>query len=108
MTCTEDSEIWTDPGTIASRIERHLVEVRALKSPDRIESLHIENISNTYPVYRLGYREELERVKSDVLPFRNLRLLGRTGTFWYNNMDHSIRMALDMAKEITGETSPAG
>jgi UDP-galactopyranose mutase len=32
--------------------------------------------------------------------FENLKLLGRTGAYWYNNSDHSMKMALDMARHL--------
>jgi protoporphyrinogen oxidase len=108
VTCTEQSETWRDPDRFTGPIERHLAELDALRSPDRIEGLHVERIPNTYPVYRMGYREELDRVKGALAAFRNLRLLGRTGTFWYNNMDHSIRMAIDVAREIANHAGKAG
>ena len=35
-----------------------------------------------------------------VKPFANLKLLGRTGAYWYNNSDHSMKMSLHMAKHL--------
>ena len=32
---------------------------------------------------------------------KNLNLLGRTGGFWYNNMDHSIAQALKMSRKFS-------
>ena len=38
--------------------------------------------------------------------FGNLKLLGRTGAYWYNNSDHSMKMALHMAKSPVERRHP--
>jgi protoporphyrinogen oxidase len=100
VTCREGDARWQEPAAMQGRIEADLRRARAVSSADRINAIHIERIPNSYPVYRLGYREELSRVRAELGGFANLRLLGRCGTFWYNNMDHSIRAALDLAREL--------
>jgi len=65
-----------------------------------ILNIHTERVDNTYPLYELGYRQEKERFKEDVKGFTNVHLAGRTGLFWYNNMDNSIEQALQLADEI--------
>jgi len=103
VTCVEGDDIWERPDKLNDEVQRHLGKVRAIRSDDRIEGLYIERILNTYPVYKMGYREELARVKLDLSRFTNLKLLGRTGTFWYNNMDHSMKMAIDQVKQTEKE-----
>jgi protoporphyrinogen oxidase len=98
VTCREEDSRWQAPAALQGRIEADLRRVGAVASADGINAIHIERIPNSYPVYRLGYREELNRVRAELGVFANLRLLGRCGTFWYNNMDHSIRAALDLAR----------
>lgn len=51
-------------------------------------------VRETYPVYDRTYRERL----ASVAPPENLTLLGRCGSFWYNNMDHSISQALAFSR----------
>ena len=53
-----------------------------------------------YPVYHIGYREDVGKLKNYLARFRNLQLVGRNGTFRYNNMDHSIEMGLYSAWNI--------
>lgn len=55
-----------------------------------------------YPVYRIGYREHLDRVVSFVRRFSNLQAVGRYGMFKYNNADHSILTALLAVENIQG------
>jgi protoporphyrinogen oxidase len=55
-----------------------------------------------YPVYRIGYREHLDRVVAYVRSFSNLQAVGRYGMFKYNNADHSILTALLAVENIDG------
>jgi protoporphyrinogen oxidase len=100
VTCREGDSRWQEPAALQGRIEGELRRVGVVANADGINAIHIERIPNSYPVYRLGYHEELNRVRTELGVFANLRLLGRCGTFWYNNMDHSIRAALDLAREL--------
>ena len=63
----------------------------------------MEKIKNSYPIYELNYRDKLKNVFDALGSFNNLVLAGRTGCFWYNNMDHSIEQAIDIFNKITGE-----
>jgi UDP-galactopyranose mutase len=66
----------------------------------RVQAAHIERVENVYPIYTLDYLHRLERTMNRLAHIQNLVLLGRTGTFWYNNMDHSIRSGLECADDI--------
>ncbi|HUT03265.1 MAG TPA: NAD(P)-binding protein [bacterium] len=74
-----------------------------LCSRQSILDIHIERVDNTYPLYELGYIEEKQRFKEALKSFANVRLAGRTGLFWYNNMDNSIGQALQLADELAPE-----
>jgi hypothetical protein len=63
-------------------------------------AIHVERVPNTYPIYKLNYPEELARTLRTLSGYRNLLLAGRSGRFWYNNMDHSIGQGLTMADRI--------
>ena len=56
-----------------------------------------------YPSYVIGYEKPLEKVKEFVYSLENLQIIGRYGTFRYNNTDHSIETGLLAAKNILGE-----
>ena len=98
VTCTEDSPTWNDPSRFDCMIETFLLHARLLNSLDHVEDVHVERIRRTYPLYALNYprkRQAMFRWVHETFP--NLALLGRTGRFWYNNMDHSISAALEVA-----------
>jgi protoporphyrinogen oxidase len=100
VTCMEGDEVWQNPEQLIDTVINDLISVRLVGNTKDIENVHIEKILNTYPVYEIDYPGKLEKVMKAVAPYRQLKLLGRTGTFWYNNMDHSIRMAMDLVKDL--------
>lgn len=51
----------------------------------------------------IGYEKHLEKVKDFVYSLENLQIIGRYGTFRYNNTDHSIETGLLAAKNLLGE-----
>ena len=105
-TCCElcsinDDSTWQNPEALSDRVVDDLLRARLIRNKDEVHNVHIEKIRNSYPIYTIDYRKKLFQAMSDLGKYNNLLLLGRTGTFWYNNMDHSIRMALDLADVIT-------
>jgi protoporphyrinogen oxidase len=102
VTCNENDALWNDPNSIEPDIRRSLRQVGLIQSETAINDLSIERIENAYPIYDLGYRDRLLGNLAELNRFKNLRLLGRTGTFWYNNMDHYIEAALKVSRELTG------
>ena len=51
----------------------------------------------------IGYDKPLALIKSYIDQLDNLQIIGRYGTFRYNNTDHSIETGLLAAKNILGE-----
>ena len=52
-------------------------------------------------MYELNYLEEKNKFFSYMENFKNIKLIGRGGLFWYNNMDECIAQALEVAEEIS-------
>lgn len=57
---------------------------------------------DTYPIYKIGYRAPLEIIFEYIKSIKNLQIVGRGGTFRYNNMDHSIVTGLYAARNVLG------
>ncbi|MBW2981161.1 FAD-dependent oxidoreductase [Candidatus Woesearchaeota archaeon] len=91
----KDKNIWENPKSIIGRVISDLEKVKMCKKED-IGNIHIERITNTYPIYELNYKKELEEIKKKLSGFKNLICSGRTGAFYYNNMDNSIDMGLKL------------
>ncbi|MCD4700749.1 MAG: hypothetical protein K8S24_02725 [Candidatus Aegiribacteria sp.] len=78
-----------DIESLKARLIDELERVEALSASD-ILFMDWQVVPATYPLYDLEYRKRLSAL---VLP-EGLDLTGRCGSFWYNNMDHSIGEAL--------------
>lgn len=63
-----------------------------------VANVHRQFIPHAYPLYELHYPKHLARVQSELEAFPGLILAGRTGKFWYNNMDDSIEDSLNLAE----------
>ena len=74
-------------------IERHeVIDAFAIRS------------KNAYPRYTLDYAEQVGVIKRHLRSFDNLAIVGRGGTFRYNNTDHAIETGLIAAGRLLGET----
>jgi len=90
------SEHRNSPESLQTRLLGELESVKALNPPD-IVFIDWKIIPETYPLYDLDYRTRFSNLE---LP-EGLELTGRCGSFWYNNMDHSIGEALAISSGKT-------
>jgi protoporphyrinogen oxidase len=100
LTCREGDERWQNPQRYLEPIASDLVRTQTIDVAGDITGVHIERMSNTYPVYKLDYLQQLSANLKALGRFSNLLPAGRCGRFWYNNMDHSIGQGLTMADKI--------
>lgn len=100
ISCRENDENWNKPENLTNRIKADLRKVGFIEIDKDIVSIHIERIPNAYPIYKLDYRKQFVEAKIKLQGFSNLILAGRSGLFWYNNMDDCIENGLDIAKNI--------
>ena len=100
VTSQEDSELWNNPESFVPKIKEDLLKTQIVEKNSDILSVHIEKIPNAYPIYRLNYRDELRKTMGHLAAFKNFIPAGRTGLFWYNNMDDCIANGLDVAQII--------
>ncbi|MGA2587003.1 MAG: FAD-dependent oxidoreductase [Candidatus Aminicenantales bacterium] len=104
VTCTEDSKTWNDPHRFDCVIESFLLHAGLMKSLDQVDDVYVEHIRRTYPLYALNYPRKLGAMFKWVNEsWPNLALIGRTGRFWYNNMDHSIAASLQVADRFLAD-----
>ncbi|MBQ7503220.1 FAD-dependent oxidoreductase [bacterium] len=93
ITCQYQDEMWNDPDSLFPRILKELKAIRAISEDAKAEGFKMERIREAYPIYRIDYGPRLDKFESEASAFENLAFIGRTGRFWYNNMDHSIENA---------------
>lgn len=100
--CFEDDETWSQSDSeLIDLAKAELIHLGLVKSREISSGLVVRQ-KDAYPVYQIGYQENLERVIEYVKTIKNLQIIGRGGTFRYNNMDHSVLMGLMAARNIMG------
>jgi protoporphyrinogen oxidase len=100
VTCFEGDDVWRDPERLIPEIQADLVRLKLVRSAQDYQRVHLERVRDTYPIYDLRYKESFAAAARLAKPHGNLRLLGRTGAYWYNNSDHSMKMSLALARHV--------
>jgi protoporphyrinogen oxidase len=104
LACQEGDELWTmnDTDIVNKTAENYINEFHYFEKENIVGS-YVHRVPKEYPVYDLGYKEKVETIKAYLKQFSNLQIIGRNGTFKYNNSDHSIQMGLYAARNIMGQ-----
>ncbi|MGC9203308.1 MAG: FAD-dependent oxidoreductase [Thermoproteota archaeon] len=93
VTGFENDKNWKDK-YLGEKVVEQLVDFNIVKRSQEPEVLAIEKYAYAYPVYTVDYKKKLERVLSKVNSFKNLKIIGRTGSFSYLNMWECLRWAV--------------
>ena len=102
--CFEGDAIWNMPDDQLSELtQRRLIDNLGFITDQDVIGYDIVRVKKAYPMYELGYKQYLNKILEYLSQFKNLQIIGRNGTFRYNNMDHSIEMGLMAAKKLLGE-----
>ncbi len=98
--CRDNDEKWKAPEKLIDSIIQDFIKTKLVTDIKNIGNIHIEKIKEAYPLYELNYENNLKKVKECLSKIKNLRLAGRSGEFWYNNMDESIKKAFMIVETI--------
>ncbi|MBF0331642.1 MAG: FAD-dependent oxidoreductase [Candidatus Omnitrophica bacterium] len=92
---------FSNPEKYIALVISELVNMGFITDKRFIEAVHAVPVKDTYPIYHHHYKNDFEQVKAGIKKFsKRIHLLGRCGAFWYNNSDHSIRSAMEMAGQL--------
>jgi len=100
LVCYEHDFIWKEAETLLNSIIQNLIHAKIIRNFNSITEVHFERVRNTYPIYKIDYISHLQEYTNKIKAFSNLLACGRTGGFWYNNMDHSIRAGIDIVNML--------
>ncbi|MEI8176900.1 MAG: FAD-dependent oxidoreductase, partial [Candidatus Omnitrophota bacterium] len=98
--CWEGDELWKKDATGLLALALPTLTEIGFIAPGEIIDTYVHREPSAYPVYGLGYQEHLTAVKKYLAQFKNLQLIGRSGRFRYNNMDHAIETGILAARNI--------
>jgi protoporphyrinogen oxidase len=101
-------ESWHDPDSKGWRaadeqhIQRAIEDLHQTKlaTGAPITAAHVVRIPFCYPVYKLGYKNYLGVLRDYLQTMPRLQVIGRYGSFKYNNQDHSLLMGILAAENI--------
>ncbi|MFH1468751.1 MAG: FAD-dependent oxidoreductase [Pseudomonadota bacterium] len=108
VTCQAGDERWRHGERLTDWVVDDLVRVDLIPDRDRVHDVRLERVREAYPIYHRRYPEDLEKAQVAFARFENLRMAGRTGTFWYNNMDHCIEAVFELVKGLLRDAGRAG
>jgi len=104
--CFDGDPMWQD--SEVNLVQKAIQEVAAvgLVSEDLVVEGRMIRIPKCYPVYERGYQQPLKLVTDYLDTISGLILIGRYGSFKYNNQDHSILMGILAAEAVADNRKP--
>jgi protoporphyrinogen oxidase len=101
--CEVGDEIWSlSDDEVGERCVRDITEKLKFIDKDEVEGWQVVRTRHAYPVYDLGYAEKIAKIKDYLATMDGMNIVGRGGTFRYNNADHSIEMGLLLGRRLLG------
>jgi protoporphyrinogen oxidase len=97
----DTDKIWNETDEYLQNLAKEEVKkIKLVPQEAEITNAYVLKVPKCYPVYETGYQEHLDVVTKFLDAIKNLKLIGRYGSFKYNNQDHSILMGILAAREI--------
>ncbi len=98
----DDEALWQMPESdLIALATREIQETGLLGHPAApVLNGHVLRVPKSYPIYKAGYKNELHLIQPYLDTIKGLHVIGRYGSFKYNNQDHSILMGLLAADNI--------
>ena len=102
--CSKEDEIWAlSDEQLGARVVSDLADRLGFIDPSEVVDVCVIRTVYAYPVYDLEYRGKVDKIYGFVNQHEGLHMVGRGGTFRYNNADHSIEMGQLLGKRMLGE-----
>lgn len=102
----DDDELWKlDDKELNKVCIQDLISCGFISKSSEIESFKVVRIPKCYPIYVGNYKKEMEKIRSELSKIEGLQLIGRYGSFKYNNQDHSILMGHLAAENIVSRSN---
>jgi protoporphyrinogen oxidase len=91
-----------DDDAVASLCVADLADKLRFVNRSEVEGWTVVRTRHAYPIYDLEYADKLATIRKFLAGFRGVHIVGRGGTFRYNNADHSIEMGLLLGRRLLG------
>jgi len=101
--CSRGDSLWQmSDEQILRRCVSDLANKLGFIREEECEDGLVVRTTHAYPVYDIGYAARIDTIMGFLRQFEGLHVVGRGGTFRYNNADHSIEMGLLLGRRILG------
>lgn len=101
--CTVGDEVWETPDDVlVGRVVDDLADRLGFVERGDLIGSRVVRTRFAYPVYDLEYAGKLRVIADFLAEYEGLHVVGRGGTFRYNNADHSIEMGLLLGRALLG------
>jgi protoporphyrinogen oxidase len=98
--CYDYDDIWKmDHEDLVALATKEIYQTTLIPQGTVIDG-KVVRVPKCYPVYATGYRSNLSPLESYLSTLQGLSVIGRYGSFKYNNQDHSILMGMLAAENI--------
>jgi protoporphyrinogen oxidase len=102
--CDQGDGLWErSDDELCDLAVRDLAEQLQFIEPSEVIGRFAVRSRDAYPRYGVGYQDATQTIKTYLRSFDNLQIVGRGGTFRYNNTDHAIETGLLAAGGILGD-----
>lgn len=98
--CFDIDPIWLSNNDDIVQLASNEIVRTGLVQRSQILEGFVVRLSKSYPVYFAGYKTLLTPITDYFRQISNLHLIGRYGSYKYNNQDHSILMGIKAAENI--------
>ena len=103
LLCVEVTKKKKDiPNLKRKDIEEQLFKIYGIKEEDIIDMWN-DFLNGAYPIYHIGFKDDIASVLEMIESHGDIYCLGRHACHNYNNMDHTIIEATDLADTIAKE-----
>jgi protoporphyrinogen oxidase len=104
--CNENDVFWNKSDDELLKLARRELELTHLvRNELQIRRGTVYRIPKCYPIYRRGYKSLLQPIQDYLAGIKGLQVIGRYGSFKYNNQDHSILMGILAAENSLSKAS---
>lgn len=100
-----EDKLWNLSNEELIQIAKDEVIVSGLNKNSIISDGYVHKLPRCYPVYFSGYKQKLKPIEQFLDSIEGIHVIGRYGSYKYNNQDHSILMGILAAENITENTN---
>jgi len=103
--CNDDESLWQQQDQeLILRAKAELMTTGLLGDAQVLDG-QVVRVRRCYPVYARGYKDHVIRIREHLDDLSGLSVIGRYGSFKYNNQDHSILMGMMAAENLLDRAS---